>query len=1117
MSAQLKIPCLGRPFKLGMLYDCHTDKLIPGRTFWDSKILASALQTSAQTSSNFEVITDNTIEKKSLTIGLEGDLKLSFLSGLFEVNGAAKFMNDQQTSEHQSRVTLKYSCTTRFEQLTMEQLGTIQYQQMMDDHCATHVVTGVTYGSDAFFVFDRTVNKSESLKEVRNNMENQIKIIPVSGNGSLDIMEVSKIETEKIQCKFYGDVLLPSNPSTFEEAVKVYSELPQHLKLNCDADRSIPKVVYLSSLSGLDVKPEQKIIRSITCDLIAQVEIIMESFHHMVVLCNDLQNHDLCSKFLDIKNQISSILMLVNRFKMKFASKLYLLLPKIRSSQADLKELTELISSVECSPFNTKQIEKYLKGKGREIKMLTQYLENMNKEPAIKFLLPSSDCDLVTITANNKIEHVVCFVFNVTSDTSPYTEYLERYLRTEKTESISCKEWFESTDVSKELRSKLQSFSDFVAANPHSQTTAFVVTDRNEETDKSGPAIIIYDNGVLVDLALPGKPGTPHVNRILHDSVDLTWTEPGNADAVTYYKVLYRSSSSECSQLTTNAVARIDIDGLSPDTEYTFKVQANTKFGISVASDPINAKTDLSADILKLLTCIQVGSPYIYQLPMSLTYEDKIDGLFKYDIRIPRFEAYQRKPAKVLILVGATGAGKSTLINGMANYILGVNWKDNHRFKLIIDKLGNSHAYSQTKAITAYTFDYTDLPYSLVIVDTPGFGDSGGIERDKYIARQIKIFFSGKGIDVIHAIGFVTQASLVRLSPSQMYIFDAVLSIFGKDIVDNIFLMCTFADAECPRVLEATKVAKVPFTESFKFNNAALFTSNETSTYSKFNSMFWDMGYESFKSFFNHLLTVEARSLALTREVLSTREQLEILIPGLQEQVRVGLSELDVIEQEERTLKQHEADLMANEDFTYEVDEHKSRTIPLELNKCATICIICSFTCHKYCTLHSNSKRGCKAIDRDGNCRVCPRKCPHKGHVNADYYIEYYTESVTRTSEDLKKRYETAKTGKEKVEFMIAEANEKLSSLQEEVKSLIEEARNSIERLNEIALKPNPLTEVEYIDLLIGAEETEARPGWQARVEQYRKIRKNAEVYRKVREVSKKNAKSKSWPWKKLW
>ena len=38
---------------------------------------------------------------------------------------------------------------------------------------------------------------------------------------------------------------------------------------------------------------------------------------------------------------------------------------------------------------------------------------------------------------------------------------------------------------------------------------------------------------------------------------------------------------------------------------------------------------------------------------------------------------------KTIMLVGATGSGKSTLVDGLANYLLGVKWDDPYRLSIV--------------------------------------------------------------------------------------------------------------------------------------------------------------------------------------------------------------------------------------------------------------------------------------------------------------------------------------------------------------------------------------------------------------------------------------------------
>ena len=180
VSATIELSCLGRPFQLGMLYDCRNDSLIPGITLWDNSVLKAALSEKSQPSSSFEVTAEDSVSSKMFHLGVEASLSLSVLSGLVEVSGSAKYLDDRKSSDSHCRVTLKYNCSSKFQQLTMEQLATskIQHPDVFEKKIATHVVTGILFGAEAFFIFDREVASNENSRNIQGKMEVLIKAIP---------------------------------------------------------------------------------------------------------------------------------------------------------------------------------------------------------------------------------------------------------------------------------------------------------------------------------------------------------------------------------------------------------------------------------------------------------------------------------------------------------------------------------------------------------------------------------------------------------------------------------------------------------------------------------------------------------------------------------------------------------------------------------------------------------------------------------------------------------------------------------------------------------------------------------------------------------------------------
>ena len=631
------------------------------------------------------------------------------------------------------------------------------------------------------------------------------------------------------------------------------------------------------------------------------------------------------------------------------------------------------------------------------------------------------------------------------------------------------------------------------------------------ESEISDP--VTTTNAPLTTEYAPSKPCT---SQVTNNSVTLSWGKHQDRTACGEdFTILYRPLDERSREywkelrVYTKLNSAV-IDGLKPETRYVFKVRSESgeKCAESDVSDPVLTSTSAENELQVIKTpaeSLRRHSPLIYTghshpdiyCPISARMEGEIQTCTvtsRVDPHESDSEIETSMNERVLMLVGATGAGKSSLINGISNYIMGVRWSDTFRFKVVTDENRASQAHSQTSKITVYSFQGSKLPYTLRVIDTPGFGDTRGINRDRSIVEQIKSLFSqgtSNSIDQIHGIGFVMQASAARLTPTQKYIFDSVLAVFGRDIISNIFILITFADNQEPPVLSAIKEAEIPYQRNFSFNNSALYANHADNG---INEMFWNLGEKNFDLFFTELEKVEARSLQLTRETLNERQRLEAVIESLKLQIQVGLSKMNVLRQKQRILRKQEAEILQKKHFTYELTVTKQRQINLPDNVGVTNCLQCNFTCHYPCPIAKDEeKHRCKAMDGRGPdstcCTVCPGNCPWSQHINAPYRYELYYEVETHTSDDLKMSLSEAIEGKNQIEAMIADIEQELDLLQGTIVGMVGEAKRSLERLQKIALKPNPLSETEYIDLLIKAEKSEKSPGYTERIKAFEIIK----------------------------
>ena len=699
-------------------------------------------------------------------------------------------------------------------------------------------------------------------------------------------------------------------------------------------------------------------------------------------------------------------------------------------------------------------------------------------------------------------------------------------------EALSRQQFINANDITE---SKIMRFTQF--ARRSQEAKCVVTVTHNNTALQQGVIIQLYEPGSSCpsEFEFPIEIEKPTDVTTSWDSIKLKWSltsGEANTDRPIAHTVFFRSAEEQMWQEKSfdGNATEAEVDGLDPSTEYEFKVAARYRYGLgpeSLTSDSIiTNKLPLAVQISNDQRLCEPLNSFSAPIPILRLKTRSVMNDAKKMIAKEEFgQPQQSTPSKVVMVMGATGAGKSTLINGMVNYILGVKYNNPFRFMLVCDGK-KSQVDSVTNIITAYTFHWQEgfaIPHSLTIIDTPGFGDTRGIERDKLITAQVKDFFSIKGangIDQIHGIGFVTQSALVRLTPTQRYVFDSILSIFGKDIQKNIFILATFADGANPPVIKAVTAANIPHADFFPFNNSALYESSRN----QFAQMFWDMGYLSFTNFFQNLHKVNAISLQLTREVLREREQLESILNSIYPKLQNGFSKIDTLQKEETLLRAKDSDVLANKDFEYKVKVTKQQKKNLKTGTYVTNCLICNFTCHFPCGIpNDDDKFYCAAMDDGGpnnaKCNVCPRKCDWQHHVNNQFYFEIYEEEETRTSEDLLKRYNVAKGAKDAAEQVINGLHNELADLSKGVYADVREARHCIERLSEIALKPNPMTEVEYIDLLIESEKSEKKTGYKERIAAYMKMRKQAELMGKMtdKEIDDELNQEDNWKWWQFW
>ena len=378
------------------------------------------------------------------------------------------------------------------------------------------------------------------------------------------------------------------------------------------------------------------------------------------------------------------------------------------------------------------------------------------------------------------------------------------------------------------------------------------------------------------------------------------------------------------------------------------------------------------------------------------------------------FTEEETKNSKTLLIIGQTGHGKTTFMNALVNIYMGINFHDKFRYLLVLNENKNQ-LKSITKEITLYKIrSKKELNFPpLIIIDTPGFGDTDGVKGDKINLVKFGEFFNSEKINYINCILYITIGANSRFGENDKNIINYLLNLFGKNVKNNFVVGATNFIPESKKdipniikslsnedhyyyqnVLKDDKLSREQIIKSYwYFTSDNKIISNNQIEGNEREKEKWKYTESEIKKFIeNKIKILEKKSTEESGNVLNNRIQLEEEINSLTEKLDRLISKMSIFEYNISEQKKYRELIISIKDKIQKNNYDKKNIFqslkeinntlpyvkkiinqPIKSNKENLICKTCESNCHKNCGCNFTllNKWFCNMISFKGNCKIC--------------------------------------------------------------------------------------------------------------------------------------------------
>lgn len=949
-------------------------------------------------------------------LNVEADLRISLLCGFLSAVGSGKYINSEKDSSNVVRISLKSTHQTVSEKLfgSYEELKGYLDLPALQDPQYTHLVASIDWGANFLLSLEKNFHSEKDENEVKGllhvEMQKLLKVFENQVEGRGTRANSFGVVSNDITIKIDADITAEGEtPISVESFLKLLSELPTLLKKVNDG-KGKPLTYGLIELSAF------RKVTKIDCQIDSAVVKIKETFLHYVTS----------------------------------------IFEKIAITKQKLKDLEKEIND----------FESYIEhGILKECDMQLNTL--IHDEACLKRMISENWVSVKSgLVSLDYLEEIIQNFVEEKLDLTGYDDYLHRIGKSvrRKIESIKNFACYGAMYLEKD-----EDFSKKLTANPFA---TFVVLVISEEFQKLNPELFHSTSVYFLSLAKEKV----EKNEYLVVDLDVIDDET-NKKTKDYFLNLgiketrclkVKNGLVECTNLYDSHVKEKQINFARPNKESKVDIMRHKpccRAPLQMACPGFLLKncppTQIYWNCYVCKQSIEYGfDEYFYcscGRCLSKDYEfrcgnGKHDGntFVSADNEFVKKELSLLRPFNELniLVLGQSGVGKSTWINSIVNYFIYESLEEAKRggvictipttvtafdpetyeeYEIQIGEKEDSEVTeigkSGTQHPSTYTFFYNEK--FVRIIDTPGIGDTRGIQQDKINLKCVIDHLSF--LNELHGLCVLLNATDTRIHTSFLYCLKEFLIHLPKSMAKNIVFCYTNARCTCYtpgkmglilrkalQDLNLSEDISLGHHNTFILDNEAfLYLCRLKHPEIKYDQIIensfaqsWSVSVKETQRLISTVQTFEPRDLRTISSLYDVRTRILALSKPMAEiskTIQINLGALDKwkqqIELSQTAITELEKKLFFDQIHLEPIELKLPRTVctaskcvRYHVSKAAGITEIEYVThCHVSCylkgveprTTNNYRLKGCSAMDLNGNCKVCG--CNWSNHIHLTY------------------------------------------------------------------------------------------------------------------------------------